>query len=91
MNLILRLLNIYIGSKLIDKEHALMKHKEIVLTRKHSALRNSFIDLYPSDATRGYPYSKDDESYMILLTSSNGDNSNAISIYQRRSFNIRNN
>ena len=40
-----------------------MKHKEIVLTTKHSALRNSFIDLYPSDATRGgYPYSKDDES-----------------------------
>ena len=59
MNLILRLLNIYIrNSKLIDERTcASMKHKEIVLTTKHSALRNSFIDLYPSDATReGYPY-----------------------------------
>ena len=60
-----------------------MKHKEIVLTTKHSALRNSFIDLYPSDATRdGYPYVKDDESYMILLSSANRDNSSIISIYQ---------
>ena len=31
------------------KEHALIKHKEIILNTKHSALRNSFIDLYPSD------------------------------------------
>ena len=75
---------IYTNSKLIDERTcASMKHKEIVLTTKHSALRNSFIDLYPSDATRvGYPYSNDDESYMILLTSSNRDNSSTISIYQ---------
>ncbi|MEE2693843.1 MAG: hypothetical protein VX765_03455, partial [Pseudomonadota bacterium] len=75
---------IYTNSKLIDERTcASMKHKELVLTTKHSALRNSFIDLYPSDATRGgYPYSKDDESYMILLQSANRDNSSAISIYQ---------
>ena len=74
----------YINSKLIDERTcASMKHKEIVLTTKHSALRNSFIDLYPSDATSGgYPYAKDGESYMILLPSASRDNSIAISIYQ---------
>ena len=75
---------IYTNSKLIDERTcASIKHEEIVLTTKHSALKNSFIDLYPSDATRGgYPYSKDDESYTILLSSANRDNSSTISIYQ---------
>ena len=54
-----------------------------LLTTKHSALRNSFIDLYPSDATRGgYPYAKGFEHYIILLRSANRDNSNTIYIYQ---------
>ena len=72
------------NSKAVDSRTcAIVKHKEIVLTTKHSALRNSFLDLYPSDATR-VGGNEDYETYDIALTSSNsGDLIKNIVIYKQ--------
>ena len=61
---------------------AIVKNKEMVLTTKHSALRNSFLDLYPSDAIRRGRI-EDWESYDITITrSNNGDLIREIGIYE---------
>jgi len=72
------------NSKAVDSRTcAIVKHKEIVLSTKHSALRNSFLDLYPSDATR-VGGNEDYETYDIALTSSNnGDLIKNIAIYKQ--------
>ena len=71
------------NSKPVDvRTCAIVKNKEMVLTTKHSALRNSFIDLYPSDAIRRGRI-EDWESYDITITrSNNGDWIGEIGIYK---------
>ena len=72
------------NSELVDSRTcAIVKHKEMVLSTKHSALRNSFLDLYPSDAIRK-GRTEDYETYNIDLTSSNnGDLIKNITIYKQ--------
>lgn len=72
------------NSEVVDSRTcAIVKHKETALSTKHSALRNSFLDLYPSDATR-VSGNEDYETYDIALTSSNnGDLIKNIAIYKQ--------
>ena len=75
---------IFRNSEVVDSRTcAIVKHKETALSTKHSALRNSFLDLYPSDATR-VSGNEDYETYDIALTSSNnGDLIKNIAIYKQ--------
>ena len=61
---------------------ARVNHNETVLTTEHSALRNSFLDLYPSDVMKAAKI-EDYESYDIVLKdSSTGDLIQIFSIYK---------
>lgn len=61
---------------------ARVNHKEIVLTTKHSALRNSFLDLYPSDVMKTEKIEVYEPYDIALMNSNTGNLIQIFSIYK---------